>query len=155
MSSPLAKNIIALGLTAFLLLTAVSGGAFCICNDSTPNCCENDPVEAQEPGCCQPALGGTQNTLVELGCSMGASSSNSVVNHKSCDHFEGPASTIAATLPMVRISEDPDFIPLQMGAVLPVPGFGITVAFDSIVSTSPQTPFPQTPVYLLNASLII
>ncbi|RLC97782.1 MAG: hypothetical protein DRI46_12395 [Chloroflexi bacterium] len=155
MSSPLAKNIIALGLTAFLLLTAVSGGAICICNDSTPKCCENEPIEAQEPGCCQSKLGGVENDLTEYGCSMSPSSSNSVVSHKSCCHLEGPASIIAATLPMVRINEDPDFIPLNIGAVLPVPGFGITVTFDSIDSTSPQSPFHQAPVYLLNASLII
>jgi len=86
---------------------------------------------------------------------MSPSSSSSLDNHKSCRHHEGPSSTIEATLPLVPISEDPDFIPLNVGAVLPVPGFGISIAFDSIESTSPHPPLPLAPVYLLYASLII
>jgi hypothetical protein len=155
MGNPLLKQSIVLGLSGLLLMAAVPGEAFCICNDSTPQCCGEDATTSNGSGCCKPLLGEAASSLPQLGCSLESIPSNTVNDSHPCRHLGGLTGTTAATVPVISSEDLSDSSKIACEAVHPLSGYDFTTISVSLKAVSPMNIAPLAPTYLLFASLII
>ena len=155
MSSPRVKRTIALSLNTMLLLAAVPSAAFCICNDSTPKCCQENNIPTQGPGCCQSQPGKTASDQLEDFFLMQESPSGSSNLAHSCKHLENASAPVSATLPFFLSGEAPGYSLGNCGPATLAAIYGCPAPNSLVGSTSPKADSNQAPVYLLCASLII
>ena len=149
------KKSIAFGLGTLLILAAVPIDAFCICNDSTSQCCREKPIAAKWHACNELSPGETVSSQPNHGCSSDSIPCDSVSSASTCKHLWDLTVLVSATMPIVRNVDEPDFSKVTGGAVLPISEQDFTVLPGLLVSESPQHVFHQAPAYLLFSSLII
>jgi hypothetical protein len=155
MRSSTINQTFALVLSTLLLIAAVPSLALCLCNDSTPQCCDDQSKAPQGPDCCKSLLGEAASSISQLSCSMESIPSNAVNDSHPCKHLEGLSGSTAATVPVGNSEDLSDSSKTACGAVLPLYEIDSTSISVSLRAVSSRDVAPLAPAYLLFASLII